>query len=142
MIIQRVFSQKVYKTIKCGEIRALKQLHDLDTQMKSEIMILSFYIGIHDRNILSHICYIVITNEEKSEHQAILESCHTGRDQNGIKTPNKTTVTKIPAQQQKVQIAFQRKATTQTTKSSQSTKRSPKQTPLARKSQQRVCEEV
>ncbi|CAL5973619.1 Hypothetical_protein [Hexamita inflata] len=85
-----------------------------------------------------------------------------------LRMPNKTTVTKILAQQQNVQIAFQRKATPENRKQDSqfmtlfpglnleqirnntpplnqmllSTKRSPKQTPLARKSQRRVCEEV
>ncbi|CAL6028585.1 Hypothetical_protein [Hexamita inflata] len=91
-----------------------------------------------------------------------------------LRMPNKTTVTKILAQQQNVQIAFQRIATPENRKQDSqfmtlfpglnleqirnnantitrnsllnqmllSTKRSPKQTPLARKSQRRFCEEV
>ncbi|CAL5990916.1 Hypothetical_protein [Hexamita inflata] len=54
LIYTHIRTSQVYK------IRALIQLHDLDTQMKSKIMIFSFYIGIHGHNI----CYIVITNEK------------------------------------------------------------------------------
>ncbi|CAL6029296.1 Cathepsin_B [Hexamita inflata] len=55
-----VYSDFMYYNGSCTTIRALIRLHDLDTQVKSEIMIFSFYIGIYDHNI----CYIAITNEK------------------------------------------------------------------------------